>query len=327
MKATASPQLPLSFQDYFDRKYCSSHFRAAGAERKEHPTFVNRTFPQAAQLAQTQYKLLLVYVHSDGHQDTARFCTEVLCSDGLKAIVDENFVFWGCDVATKDGLALGIQLEATTYPFMAVLTCTGDKIALVSKMEGFRDVNQLISQLLDVMGRFGPLLVAAKSDHEERILRRMQLEEQDRAYQEALRRDRERELEKQRALEEQQAKEEQSRREEQEARAKLERRKELKATRLRNLAPEPDAHSGALVRFKFPSGHQCQRRFHESDTVESLYVFVFGLDDDLLPRNECLAEPEQFGFTLATPYPKKVLTAEQTVREAGLCPQALVLVM
>lgn len=315
----APPASPLSFQDAFERKF----------GQNPHPTFVNQPFPQVARLAQSQFRLLLVYFHSESHQDTDRFCRDVLCSDGLKAIVDENFVCVACDVATKEGFQLASQAEVTTYPCIAVLMCQGSRNAIVSRIEGYQDVDRLISTLIEVLERYGPTLVVAKAEQEEQIQRRMQVEEQDLAYQEALRRDREREEEAQRKRQEQEELEARQRQQLEEALRRQERRKELKAARLENLSPEPEISSSggvALIRFKFSSGQVIQRRFHETESVESLYAFVFSQDDDLLPLKEGV-EDGDFGFMLATPYPKRVLERDRTVKEAGLSPQALVFVL
>ena len=65
------PSRPLSFGATAAQAFVDSFEREYGAVR---PSFVMGSYEQAVQLATAQSKFLLVYVHSQLHQDTPRFC-------------------------------------------------------------------------------------------------------------------------------------------------------------------------------------------------------------------------------------------------------------
>jgi FAS-associated factor 2 len=68
-----------------------------------HPEFFNGDFKAAVERAKREYKLLLIYLHSPSHINTPHFCTEIMCKEGFKEFIDENFLFYAADVSNIDG--------------------------------------------------------------------------------------------------------------------------------------------------------------------------------------------------------------------------------
>lgn len=89
------------------------------------------------------------------------------------------------------------------------------------------------------------------------------------------------------------------------------------------LQDEPTTGSVAQIRFVFPTGKKLVRKFGADETVKVLRAFliVYYHDNDM---------PEIMNVGLSTSYPKKSYNSEAdeglTLREAGLAPQAVLMV-
>ena len=72
----------------------------------DHPAFFTRGgFREALREAQSQFKLLLVYLHSPEHQDTPHFCRTVLSSPEVAAAADAGYVTWAADLRGREARA------------------------------------------------------------------------------------------------------------------------------------------------------------------------------------------------------------------------------
>ena len=60
---------------------------------------------QAVSRARQDLKFLLVYVHSPSHQDTAKFCREVICNQQLIDFVADQLLVWGISVHSEEGVS------------------------------------------------------------------------------------------------------------------------------------------------------------------------------------------------------------------------------
>lgn len=180
--------------------------------------------------------------------------------------------------------------------------------------------------------------VLAQVERQERDMIR---QEQDAAYQQSLKADREKQLKRQ---EEQKRKEEEERlekeriaRQEQLHKGLMKLRNEIK----HKLPPQPTNHdieSSNIVKlvFKLPDGSRVQRNYRKQDMVKYLYWYIFSLDDAPLQ------------FKLTTNFPKRELpgrppipqdfdvigqkdsdiepNCEQTLEEAGLVETQIIFV-
>eukprot|EP00761_Pharyngomonas_kirbyi_P007381 gb/GECH01007391.1/.p1 GENE.gb/GECH01007391.1/~~gb/GECH01007391.1/.p1 ORF type:complete len:360 (+),score=130.41 gb/GECH01007391.1/:1-1080(+) len=300
-----------NFPSEFENNYSESH-----------PQFFSGSFKDALAAAKSSYKLLLVYLHAPDHNTTPEFCQNILGSTDIAEYISENFVFWACSIKDVEGYRLCSDLEVTTYPFLAVFAPVHSKPTFLSRIEGLMSPDRFERRLEEIVENGSPLMIAAKAEDEEQQLRRAQMEEQERAYNEALERDQERERQRQQEEEERrQAELEQQRREEEHQRKLKEREEEIQRKRESlPLEPEASEKGTAKVKFRLPNGTQLERRFLADDKVSILYDFVDSQDTETWNR-DLLAT-----LRLETNFPKKVLSPDETVSEAGLRPRANIFV-
>jgi len=178
------------------------------------------------------------------------------------------------------------------------------------------------------------------------IQRRLQREEQDRAYQAAVEQDRLKQEEEKRKIElarqEAEAREQKSK-----DKAALILRIATDRKRLKDSLPiEPTEKSETCtVRFRFPDGSQAQRKFRKQDKVQVLYEFIHCINCDgdsgaepVTPKTP--ATPSSFinskwqphkcsdvhNYELTLSYPKMTLDRAKTLEESQCYPQATVFV-
>jgi len=191
-----------------------------------HPNFIQGSFLQAAQQAKREFKFLVVYLHSSMHHETASFCSETLCTEVISEFLNENFLSWGANVNNAEGYKTSNVLGASSYPFIAVVTHnTIGGMTILDRIEGNIQAEPLMLRLSIILENHGPTLLQAKFEHEERETNRRIREEQDSAYNQALKEDQER----QRKIQEDERKEREAKeaaeREEQHRKRKLEKTK------------------------------------------------------------------------------------------------------
>ncbi|KAD3641420.1 hypothetical protein R6Q59_004000 [Mikania micrantha] len=262
---------------------------------KMHPDFVPESFTDAVQRSRREFKLLLVYLHAPDHPDTPSFCKETLCSDVVSGFVNENFVAWGDSVAANGGLKMSKSLNASRFPFWAVImAATGQSISLLRQFEGPASPEEMLEQMQSVLEESTSSLNAARLDSNDHT-KNTQSNKQDAACHA--------ELESDQAIEDQNQvdKEAES--------AALCEEKAL------SLGPEPEKGPDVTqVLVRLPNGERKGRRFHCSATLRSVYDFV--------DSSGCL---EVGSYTLVTFFPRVLYGEDElssTIEELGLYPQA-----
>jgi hypothetical protein len=114
----------------------------------QHPQFCDTSYQAAVAEAFQNSKFLLVYIHSPMHEDTGRFCRQVLCTQSFSAFVDGEMMMWAGQIWDAEAYSLSIQLRTTTFPFLALLVCKSDKVVqIVRRFEGFEEEAVLIEAL------------------------------------------------------------------------------------------------------------------------------------------------------------------------------------
>lgn len=272
------------------------------------PAFRTGSFQEACNEAKRGFKFLFVYVHSEDHVDTDRFCRDVLSAEPLVSFLNDNFICYAASVSTAEGQAVAQQLRVASFPFVSLLVSqeTG-KMMVGYREEGVVPVDTLIESLTDCMDRFEPLLVAMRADHVVRSQTQTLREEQDAAYQQSLREDQEKEARKQEEERQRKLQEEEAARKEREAQEEAERRVKEREEKKRRIPAEP-AESDACARIvvQMPGGKRLTRRFPLTSTLQDLYDYV---DCEAIVNN----------FTLFTNYPKRALEDRaMTLEAAGL---------
>ncbi|KAH9508367.1 FAS-associated factor 2 [Bulinus truncatus] len=177
---------------------------------QRHPVFYQGTYSQALNDAKKELRFLLVYLHSDEHQNTDQFCRDVLCSDIFINFVNVHMLFWACNTSSPEGYRVSQALKEHAYPFLAVIVLRDNKMSVVARIEGsITGAQELVGRLEQVMTENESSLLAARAERAERSFNQSLRQQQDEAYLESLRADQEKEKKKR---EERERKEEEERR-------------------------------------------------------------------------------------------------------------------
>jgi len=309
---------PRPFWEYFQDKYVSSDPTASGLP------FFEGSFTEAAEEAKRRFKFMLVYLHSEQHDNTAAFCRGVFQRPAVLHVLLDHFVLWGANVLESEGYFYSSTLQACGFPFLAVIATLDGQKQLVMRLEGALPEEILVRKLLECVENVGPSLIAARVEAEQRTANERLRLEQDRAFEEAQRQDRERLLQRRRQEEEEErvrrAAEAERQRLEEEARAeerqRLDRQRaidELRATKARGIPTEPPAGPDAsTLRITLFDGSTVTRRFPADALLREVHDFI-------------TAQPGWNGeeFILTT-NPVRQLSLDLTIRGESLHPRAVV---
>lgn len=268
--------------------------------------------------------LLLVYLHSPLHRDAEKVGS-LLCRDEIRAML-QQMVCLGVSIHTAQGMQLAQLLTAAAYPLLAVLQPSrNNTMELVFKVEGPVLVQMpsvtLAQYLQNGLQRQQTVQAEAEARRMQREQENQLRAEQDAEYQATLDADRERQRqqdeERRRALEAEQAAQDAARQEEEASQNRL-------ATAISLLRDEPTSGDITRIRFQLPTGKKLDRKFSSDETVRVLRAFL------TVHFNE--HGPDILNIGLSTNFPRKTYndesdaTGSQTLREAGLAPQAVLMV-
>ncbi|XP_054158133.1 FAS-associated factor 2-like [Oppia nitens] len=243
-----------------------------------HPEFFVGTYNQALEVAKREFKFLVVYLHSDVHEDTQEFCRSVLISDRFVDFVSEqSLLFWCSSVAYNDGFSVSQQLRESTYPFLALICLKQNRMVVVRKFEGRIHLDTLLAQLKSTIEDNETNLIAARLEREERIMNQLLRQEQDEAYEDSLRADQEKDRKKLEEKNRKEAEDKAKREIELEKHQQKERLLQLKNYLVQEIPPEPEANDNNATQLviKLPNGTRLERRFSKSESIKYLYYFVF----------------------------------------------------
>lgn len=174
-------------------------------------------------------------------------------------------ILWGCDIASPEGFRVSHSIGARTghYPFLVIIALRDNKMTIMGRMEGDCEPDEFIVRINRVVNDNERWLTAARHERLERSFNQSLRAQQDVAYEESLRADREKERKKQEERDEQQRIE----REILEAQAAENRRKDLKE-RLKQVLvlqvpqePQEEETDAINIVFKLPNGLRITRRF------------------------------------------------------------------
>ncbi|KAK2460003.1 hypothetical protein APHAL10511_008009 [Amanita phalloides] len=286
--------------------------------RKILPDFTLGTYDEMLNVCKKEARLGCVILVSEEHDDVPEFKRSTLTNSTLvKLLYDNNVIVWGGDVRDREAWSASEKLQATTYPFVAFVALqprrspsgntnvqnnSSPTLTILSRHQG-RSVPSssptsavsLVSHLeRHVLPRVMPFLDVLKAAERERQLERRLREEQDRAYKESAKRDKERieammrkereEVEKKRRREEEARREEERRAMEEKERQKREedrmtfrrwtRRKLLSGDRSR------EGEGPLRIAIRLPNGSRAVKRFGPDASLTTLYAFV---DSQLIP--------------------------------------------
>lgn len=140
---------PVSLNPELDTRRFLSEFELNFGS--QHPHFCDSSYQNAVAQAFQNSRFLLVYIHSPMHEDTNKFCRQVLCTQSFSTFVDNEVMMWAGQIWDPEAYSLSIQLRATTFPFLALLVCQSDKVVqIVRRFQG----NYLLSSKVSDLMRF-----------------------------------------------------------------------------------------------------------------------------------------------------------------------------
>ncbi|CUA77150.1 hypothetical protein RSOLAG22IIIB_12570 [Rhizoctonia solani] len=301
------------------------------------PNFYIGSYEEALRIAQRELRVLCVILVSEEHDDVAQFKRNVLANEEVvNTLTENNFVVWGGDVRDREAYQASLKLAATTYPFAAFVsllpppstrssTSTTSQLSVVSRLNPLSPTAFVTHISHTVIPRTQPFLQRLRTAEQQRIRERQLREEQDRAFEESMRRDgeriraareREREAEAQAA---QEAERQRLKREEEDRRERRRRGREVwRRWARRNLVPD-EPSQGVRVTVRIPSGQRRTRVFPPSAPVKTLYAFVetLSIPTDQSPADDPTSPPtgyeHEWGFELATTFPRVVVPCEEGV--------------
>ncbi|KAG0629939.1 hypothetical protein M758_1G141000 [Ceratodon purpureus] len=306
----------------------ASNFLRAYERRygENHPEFQAVSFMEALRRAGQEFKFLFVYLHAPQHANTPAFCETTLQNEAVVDFINANFIAWGADIHKTEGYQMSNSLNASTFPFCAViLGSTDQRISVVRQAEGFRTAGELMSTLQAVIEEQSDSLIAGRQEQEARDLNCRLREEQDEAYRIGLEADQERER-RERAEEDRAArdrydadkKKAQDDKEAAQAAYILARKEEnlaqLRRDKALNLGPEPEGGADVTyVAVRLPNGERKERRFINTTKVQALYDYI-----------ESLNSFKADSFLLISNFPRVDYGTDKldlTLKDAGLHPR------
>ena len=289
------------------------------------PEFHDGSFSQAVTRARQDLKLLVVYLHSEHARHSQSVCSDVLGNDVIRAVLDENFILWGGDVARMEAHQVSRMIHARQFPsFCVLLPASVEEIRVIGALHGQIEAEAaqaLLAACMEEMETHRAEIVAQQVQRvEDRFLR----EQQDREYQEALEMDRrraeERDAQRRREEEERQQAEEIQRKaqEELERQQQVQRELEVKRRALAGQVPTTaPASATARLALRLPSGQRVDRKFEPTAKLQEVYDWASCVA--YLPENldKGIDIPER--FVLKTSFPvHELIEMERTVEELKL---------
>lgn len=292
-----------------------------------HPTFYEGGYTQALTTAKKELKYALIVLCSEEHDDNDTFCKETLSqSDLLEFLHQHQVVVWGGNVRYTEAYQVSHTLQATTYPFLAIVALQTNKMSVMDRIEGPVTSAGIIRRFESVIARIGPSLNHLRMEREQRELERRLRQEQDNAYKSSLLADQEKER---KAKEEQLEKE----RIEQEERQKEILEKEYLQYLVGLFAEEPNTDEKVTkISFRLADGERVIRKFRGSDSLQVLYQFVqaYPYLNTLEPRDEPPKNyAHQYTFSIHSPFPRTVYEPDSKTKLVdikGLWPSATLIV-
>ncbi|KAI9591464.1 thioredoxin-like protein [Syncephalis fuscata] len=310
-----------------DPRQCAERFNRVfeSCYGTQHPEFRESSYTQALEDGKRDLKFLLIYLHSEEHDNADKFCRTVLTSTQLCDFVDRHqFICWAGDIEDQEAFQVSTTLEATAFPFLAIVALhmpgamsgasvlsSSARMTVVDRLDGIMDVNIIINRLQRVVDRYEGQLEAARAERRQREINRILREEQDAAYQASLRADQEKER---RARETRERKERIERELKEKTQKRLLYRQYLRA----QLPDEPLATEENTTRLgiRLPDGHRITRRFRGDERIEHVFAFIDTLDIDATSLDTSLHTlppadyKHHYNFILVSPMPRAEYTAD-----------------
>lgn len=188
-------------------------------------------------------------------------------------------LFWACDISTPEGYRVSHSVNARTghYPLLVMIALRDNKMTIMGRMEGDCTAEELLVRMRRVVNDNERWLIAARQERLERSFNQSLRAQQDVAYEESLRADREKERKKQLEREEQQKILREIQEAEEAENRRLQLKERLKQELVAQVPIEPtDGEIDAInIVFKLPNGLRITRRFLKSHSLNVRFTIYF----------------------------------------------------
>ncbi|KAA1085675.1 hypothetical protein PGT21_014857 [Puccinia graminis f. sp. tritici] len=328
------------------------------------PEFLLLGYDDAVQKARDELKVLMVVLVSEEHDDVYQFKRGTLMDEELLNLLrTKDILVWGGDVKERDASFAAHVLDATTYPFVAFISLQAKRpsstvttitssvnrsssnvMSVCTRLEGsperWTSSRSLITTINTVViPRTNGYLSRLRTEKARREADRRLREEQDRAYAEAGRLDRERVMRKKaemeaerKRLEELQLREIVREKARQEKLEEAEQKRRWRYWARREKMPvEPSATDGVTIGFRLGNGRRVVRKFQADAPLEALYLFVelestsaAGTQDDSSAIPPARPSPDYrhtYSFKLSTAMPRRILPLPEPPSPSSTTPQ------
>jgi len=265
---------------------------------ENHPQFYHGSYSNAVLEAKRDLKFLLVYLHNNLHEETEEFCKQVLTHlEVINYIKRNNLICWACSIDLKEGYLVSKIMRESTYPFLALVALKNNRMIIAKKFEGRTSVEKLLSQLQKAIEENEASMISSRLERQQRSMDQLIRKQQDQDYLDSLRADQEKERKKKEERERKEREEQEKRRKEQEEIDHKDRFMKLKQELVDHVIAEPNSKSPDVIKLliKFPNGKKVERKFLKTNSIKSLFYFVFCHSDSPLK------------FTIKTSYPAREL--------------------
>ncbi|RLN06446.1 hypothetical protein BBJ28_00011413, partial [Nothophytophthora sp. Chile5] len=136
------------------------------------PRFEHTSFRDAVSTARTASKFLLVFLHSNIHDDADAFCRTYLNNS-------DCIVSWAGCVQHAEGFGVSLSLGCATFPFLALLSCVSRGVNVVEKITANLPASEIIQKLNAAVDRNNQILAAARHVRQQRSEAQILREQQD----------------------------------------------------------------------------------------------------------------------------------------------------
>lgn len=265
-------------------------------------------------------KMLAIYIHNEKSISANIFCSQILCSTEIVNFLSENCISWAFDVTEYEnkhriyaqidkmfGSQMATQLRRMSdddFPVLILANGKGPTNEATEIVKGDHSIDAVMTKLLHSLDISNTRKQEDIQTELEREQRENEISQQESAYEQSLRADRER-------IKKQQEEEERKRTEERKAREEEHNNLRKKEEMENKLPPEPPATDKDVcqLRFRFPDGRMAVRRFKTTEKLSVLFIYM---------GSEGFQES---GFRLLRQFPRadlSVLKRSQTLKDLGL---------
>jgi FAS-associated factor 2 len=262
------------------------------------------------------------------------FFRETLRNKDVISFINDTFIFWSCSKDLPEGHRVFNALKGRRCPFLGVIVYKQSRMTLVARIEGPVKSDELIAQLGNIVADNSYDLSIARLARDQRAQDQELRKQQDEAYLESLKADKEKERKKQEQLEAQKRAELEEKQKIENEKQKeivfilkyffnfqhfikfcfikeiLKKKAEVRKWLLEIDVNDPKHLSAIKIGFKMPSGNRYERIFLKTDPINILYKFVFS-------NEEC-----PINFEIYMNFPRKIINCNEesttTLEENGI---------